>query len=142
MSINKVFISGNLTRDCEYRQTASGIGVCNFSVAVSDRRKNAKTGEWEDVPNYVRCTIFGRRADTLNRYLTKGTKVSIEGKLKYSKWTANDGQNRSDITVTVDEIELMSRREGGYNEAPPAPPAPPAPYVDDEALYADEDVPF
>lgn len=83
MSINRVIISGNLTRDPELRSTASGLPVLGFGVAVNDRRKNQQTGEWEDYPNFIDCTMFGARAESLNRYLNKGTKVSIEGKLRW-----------------------------------------------------------
>ena len=96
MSINRVIISGNLTRDPELRSTASGLPVLGFGVAVNDRRKNQQTGEWEDYPNFIDCTMFGARAESLSRYLSKGTKVSIEGKLRWSQWE-REGQKRSKI---------------------------------------------
>ena len=102
MSINRVIISGNLTRDPELRSTAGGTSVLGFGVAVNDRRKNQQTGEWEDYPNFIDCTMFGARADALNKYLSKGTKVTIEGKLRWSQWE-RDGQKRSKIEVIVDE---------------------------------------
>ena len=110
MSINRVCISGNLTRDPEIRSTAGGTSVMGFGVAVNERRKNAQTGEWEDYPNFVDCTMFGTRAEAVGRYLSKGTKVAIEGKLRYSSWE-KDGQRRSKLEVIVDEIELMSQRQ-------------------------------
>lgn len=108
MSINRVSISGNLTRDSELRVTQGGTAVLGFGVAVNDRRKNPQTGEWEDVPNYVDCALFGKRADSLAGYLTKGTKVAVDGRLRYSSWE-RDGQRRSKLEVIVDEIEFMSR---------------------------------
>ena len=111
MSINKVLISGNLTRDPEIRRTAGGTAVMSFGVAVDDRAKNQQTGEWEDYPNFIDCTMFGARAESLSRYLSKGTKVSIEGKLRWSQWETQDGQKRSKLEVIVDEIEFMSRSE-------------------------------
>lgn len=107
MSINRVNISGNLTRDSELRAANNGTAILNFSVAVNDRRKNPQTGEWEDVPNYVDCVVFGTRATALNRMLKKGTKVAIEGKLRWSSWE-KDGQRRSKLEVIVDELELMN----------------------------------
>ena len=107
MSINRVVISGNLTRDSELRSTSSGMSVLGFGVAVNDRRRNQQTGEWEDYPNYIDCTMFGARADSLHRYLVKGTKVAIEGKLRWSQWE-RDGQKRSKIEVIVDDLEFMS----------------------------------
>ena len=106
MAINRVTISGNLTREPEYKQTASGTGILNFGVAVNDRRKN-QAGEWEDYANFVDCTMFGKRAESLSSVLHKGMKVAIEGRLHYSSWE-KDGQKRSKLDVTVDEIEFMS----------------------------------
>ena len=116
MSINRVIVSGNLTRDPELRSTASGLPVLNFGVAVNDRRKNQQTGEWEDYPNFIDCTMFGARAESLSRFLNKGTKVSIEGKLRWSQWE-REGQKRSKIEVIVDELEFMSSRGKGSGES-------------------------
>ena len=157
MAINRVNISGNLTRDPELRSTASGTSVLWFCVAVNDRRKNPQTGEWEDYPNFVECTMFGARADAVSRYLSKGSKVAIEGKLRYSSWE-KDGQKRSKLEVVVDEIEFMSRDEqrsepnygpapaqqslgGPFNKPYPAPVTPPPPKVQPADIY-DEDIPF
>lgn len=142
MSINRVIISGNLTRDPELRNTQSGMAVLSFGVAVNDRCKNQQTGEWEDRPNFVDCTMFGNRANSVAQYLSKGTKVSIEGKLRWHQWE-RDGQKRSKLDVIVDEIEFMSSRDSnggaqshggnqGYSAPAPAYSAPaPAPYDDD-----------
>ena len=108
MSINRVNISGNLTRDPELRQTQGGMAILNIGVAVNDRRKNQQTGEWEDVPNFVDCVVFGTRAEKLAQFLAKGSKVAIEGKLRWSQWE-KDGAKRSKLEVIVDEIEFMSR---------------------------------
>ena len=117
MSINRVIISGNLTRDPELRATSGGTQVLSFGVAVNDRRRNPQTGDWEDYPNFVDCTMFGNRAEAVSRYLSKGSKVAIEGKLRYSSWE-RDGQKRSKLEVIVDEIEFLSRngQQGGYNQ--------------------------
>ncbi len=157
MSINRVMISGNLTRDAELRTTPSGTAILSFGVAVNDRRRNAN-GEWEDYANFIDCTMFGRRAEALAQYLTKGVKVAIEGRLHYSSWEdRNSGQRRSKVDVTVDELEFMSSRNGGgqnydagggygggnyggqsyqqpQGNVVPEPPAPSA--------YDDSDIPF
>ena len=85
MSVNRVMVSGNLTRDPELRQTAGGMSVLSFGIAVNDRRKNSQTGEWEDYPNFLDCTLFGSRADGLSKILAKGSKVAIDGKLRWSQ---------------------------------------------------------
>ena len=139
MSINRVIISGNLTRDPELRSTAGGTSVLGFGVAVNDRRKNQQTGEWEDYPNFVDCTLFGKRAESLEQYLSKGAKVAIEGRLHYSSWE-KDGQRRSKLGVIVEEVELMSRRDGEQHQAYAQQGYQQAPQVQ-EACY-DEDIPF
>ncbi len=167
MSINRVVISGNLTRDSELRQTQSGYSVLGFGVAVNDRRRNQQTGEWEDYPNFIDCTLFGQRGVSLEPYLKKGTKVAIEGKLRYSQWE-RDGQKRSKLEVIVEEVEFMSRNtggsgygapamnQGGYGgyapqqmapaQAAPVPmastPAPVAAPVDTASSVYDDDIPF
>lgn len=105
MSINRVILSGNLTRDPEVRQTASDMAVMQFGLAVNDRVKNGD--QWEDRPNFVDCTMFGSRAESVSRFISKGSKVTVEGKLRWSQWE-KDGQKRSKIEVVVDEIEFMS----------------------------------
>ena len=136
MSINRVTISGNLTRDAEFRALASGANTLTFSVAVNDRRQNAQTGEWEDKPNYVDCVVFGKRAQSLDGRLAKGTKVAIEGKLRWSQWQDREtGRNRSKLEVAVTELEFMSRQ--GQPEIPATQPIPAAPVE----VY-DEDIPF
>lgn len=114
MSINNVTISGNLTRDPDLRQTAGGMAVLDFGVAVNDRRKNSATGEWEDYPNFVDCTVFGKRAESLSGILSKGFKVCVMGKLRYSSWEAQDGSKRSKLEVIADDIDIMSQRQQGH----------------------------
>ena len=140
MSINRVIISGNLTRDPELRSTASGLPVLGFGVAVNDRRKNQQTGEWEDYPNFIDCTMFGARAESLSRYLSKGTKVSIEGKLRWSQWE-REGQKRSKIEVIVDELEFMSSRKEGPGDADREFSSIPKSISPDSSIY-DADIPF
>lgn len=136
MSINRVCVSGNLTRDPELRMTQTGMAVLGFGIAVNDRRKNQQTGEWEDYPNFIDCTMFGTRAEKVATYLSKGTKVAVAGRLHYSSWE-RDGQKRSKIEVVAEEIEFMSRQE---QHAPAYGAQQAAPYVD-TSVY-DEEIPF
>ena len=168
MSINRVVISGNLTRDPELRRTQSGMAILGFGVAVNDRRRNPQTGEWEDYANFIDCTMFGMRGEALSNILTKGMKVAVEGKLRWSQWE-RDGQKRSKIEVIVDEVDFMSQRQGGqggyqggqggyqnggyqggqqggyqqggYQQQPAAAPAP-APAIDASSSVYDDDIPF
>lgn len=130
MSFNNVSIIGNLTRDPELRNTQGGTAVLSFGIAVNDRRKNQQTGEWEDYPNFIDCTMFGARAQSVSRFLSKGSKVAIEGKLHWSQWE-RDGQKRSKIEVFVNEIEFMSQRQQGQLGSEPVyavPATAPQPY--------------
>lgn len=152
MSINRAIISGNLTRDPELRRTQSGMAIMSFGVAVNDRRRNSQTGEWEDYANFIDCTMFGNRAESLANILAKGMKVAIEGKLRWSQWE-RDGQKRSKIEVVVDELEFMSSRngggqggQGGYQQSGSSQggyqAAAPAPAIDPASAVYDDDIPF
>jgi single-strand DNA-binding protein len=113
MSINRVVISGNLTRDPELRSTSGGTSVLRLGVAVNDRRKNQQTGEWEDSPNFIDVAVFGARGEALSRFLSKGSKVAIEGKLRWRQWETPQGDKRSAVEVIADEVEFLSSRDGG-----------------------------
>lgn len=132
MSINRVVITGNLTREPELRRAASGMAILNLGIAVNDRRKNPQSGEWENVPNYLDCVIFGTRAESVSRFLHKGSKVAIEGKLRYSSWE-KDGQRRSKIEVMVDDLELLTPKQQPQQAAQP---------VEVQPVYYSEAIPF
>jgi single-strand DNA-binding protein len=138
MSINRVVISGNLTRDPELRSTAGGMSVLKMGVAVNDRRKNQQSGEWEDYANFVDVTMFGARAEAVSRFLSKGAKVAIEGKLRWSSWENQQGEKRSKLEVVADEIEFLSSRDGGGSTASGASyadaGAADAPAIDDSEI--------
>ncbi len=106
-------MTGNLTRDPELRSTSGGMAVLKMGVAVNDRAKNQQSGEWEDRPNFIDVVMFGARAESISRFLSKGSKVAIEGKLRWSSWETPQGDKRSKIEVVVDEIEFLSSRDGG-----------------------------
>ncbi|MCL2504120.1 MAG: single-stranded DNA-binding protein [Coriobacteriia bacterium] len=135
MSINRVVVSGNLTRDPELRATAGGTSVLKIGIAVNDRRKNQQTGVWEDVPNFFDVTVFGARGESLSRFLSKGSKVTIEGKLRWSQWETQEGDKRSKVEIIADDIEFMSPRSdtgsGATYAAPEATPKPDTTYEDD-----------
>lgn len=97
MSINRVNISGNLTRDPELRQTQTGTAILSMGVAVNDRTLNKQTNQLEDRPNFVDCILFGKRATGIQQYLRKGTKVAIDGKLRYSSWEKDGQRPRCDL---------------------------------------------
>ena len=135
MSINCVSISGNLTRDPELRATAGGTEVLQFGVAVNERVKNPQTGEWEDRPNFVDCVMFGKRAASVSRFLSKGSKVAVSGRLRYSSWETQDGSKRSKLEVVADEIEFMSQGNQPNHQRQTATQVP-------QPEVYDEDIPF
>ena len=152
--MNKTFVSGNLTRDPELRQTQGGGSVLTFGVAVNDRKRNAQTGEWEDVPNFFDCCVFGKRADSLANLLHKGMRVCIDGKLRWSQWQdKQSGQKRSKVEIVVDDIVFMSdskahsgqqgQQPNNYAQQAQSAPnmAPQRPTGGVSDVY-DEDIPF
>ena len=108
MAINSVSIAGRLTRDAELKQ-AGYTTICEFSIAVNEKRKNRNTDEWEDVPNYFDVTMFGKYAEAVAPRLLKGVKVFVDGRLHYSSWQAQDGSKRSKVTINADAIETASQ---------------------------------
>lgn len=140
--INKIFLAGNIASEPEMRSTQSGFSILGFCVAVNERKKNGQTGEWEEYPNFIDCKLFGKRAESISRFLAKGMKVSVEGRLHQSRWQANDGSKRSKIEVNVDEIEFMSQRQQGQQQGYQQQGGP----VSAENMYyggyADDDLPF
>ena len=135
MSINRVALTGRITREPELRRTASGMAILNLGVAVNDRRKDPKTGEWGDYANFIDCVMFGTRAESISNYLHKGIKVAIDGKLRWSQWE-REGQKRSKVEVTVDDIEILTPK----GEQPNSPQAQ-APIEVSAEVY-DDDIPF
>jgi single-strand DNA-binding protein len=121
MSINRCNISGNIGRDPELRQTQGGTQVLTFSLAVSDRKRNPQSGQWEDVTNWIPCVVFGNRADSLSKFLSKGMKCAVEGKLRQSSYKDKSGQNRSKIEVIVDEVEFLSGSKAQNQPQPQQP---------------------
>ncbi len=112
MNINRVVLTGNLTRDPEHRATSSGLSICKLGIAVNTRRKNGSSGEWEEKANFFRVTVFGRQADSCSQYLSKGRPVAIDGRLEWSTWET-EGQKRESIDIIADTVQFL----GGPNDA-------------------------
>ncbi len=112
MNINRVVLTGNLTRDPEHRSTPGGLAICKLGIACNTRRKN-QAGEWEEKPNYFRVTVFGKQAENCVQYLKKGRPVAIDGRLEWSTWE-NDGQKRESVDIIADTVQFLS---GGRDDA-------------------------
>lgn len=143
MSINRVTISGNLTKDPELRALPSGTPVLEMRMAVNDRRKNQQTGEWEDQANYIDVVVFGQRGESLSRFLSKGSKIAVDGRLRYREWENQQGDKRSKIEVVADDVDFMSGRgEGGGAHASSGSSAPASDAAPVEDLKDGEEIPF
>jgi single-strand DNA-binding protein len=158
MPINSVTIVGNLTRDPELRGLPSGGSVCNLRVAVNERRKNAQTGQWDDVPNFFNVTVFGASADAAAKFLAKGRQVAVDGRLRWREYEDKNQNRREAIEIVAQDVQFIGGRDdaqgggsglpqatnwgggdfsggGGQQPPPPGNPAPtPAP--------SDNDIPF
>jgi single-strand DNA-binding protein len=117
-NINRVTITGNLTRDPELRSTGGGMQVCKLGVAVNHRQKNQQTGQWEEKPNYFDVTVFGSQGENCATYLSKGRPVAIDGRLAWSSWEAQDGSKRSKVEIIANVVQFLGSRDdagGGGN---------------------------
>ena len=115
MNINRVVLTGNLTRDPELRSTGGGLSVCKLRVAVNTRRKNSETGNWDEKPNYFSVTVFGRQADSCGQYLRKGRPIAIDGRLEWSEYTNNEGQKRESVDIIADSVQFLGGRDETAN---------------------------
>ena len=159
---NKIVLVGNLTKDIELRYTQSGAAIGSCGIAVT--RKFNVNGEKREETCFIDITFFGKQAEIANQYLSKGSKLLIEGRLKFDQWTDNNGQNRSKHTVAVENMEMLgdgqrtSNNQGGYSNQRPQQNTPKkqqqppkdyaadydAPEIDVDAKYDDDDetIPF
>lgn len=159
-SYNRVILVGNLTRDIELKYTPGGTAVTDIGMAMNDRRKSA-SGEWVDETTFVDVTLWGRTAEVASEYLSKGSPILVEGRLKLDTWET-DGQKRSKLRVVCDRMQMLSGGGGGggarprssssgHNESPAQAASPPSDQVPGhrEAQptgngpgYDDPDIPF
>ena len=114
--INRVVMTCRIAQEPELRRAPSGMAVLGLRVAVNDRRKDSQTGEWGEATNWVDVTMFGSRAESVSSYLHKGSKIGVDGKLRYSEWE-RDGQKRSKLEVVADDIEFLTPKGGGQGSA-------------------------
>jgi single-strand DNA-binding protein len=123
-SYNRVILVGNLTRDPEIRYTPTGTPVCDIGLAVNDRAKTP-SGEWVDQVTFVDVTLWERTAEVAGEYLSKGSQVLIEGRLKMDNWEGTDGQKRSKLKVVCQQMMMLGGK--GAGAAPSGEGGPRAP---------------
>ena len=114
-NINRVILTGNLTRDPELRSLPSGTSVCNLRVAVNTRRKDNSTGEWVDKPNYFDVTVWGMQGENCAQYLSKGRPVAVDGRLEWREWEDKQGNKRQSVDIIADSVQFLGSREGSEN---------------------------
>src|SRR3954453_2020229 len=122
-NINRVVLTGNLTRDPELRSLPSGMSVCSLRIASNTRRKDNTTGEWGDKPNYFSVTVWGAQGENCARFLAKGRPVCIDGRLEWREWQGQDGTKRESVEIVADAVQFLGGRDdapmGGNGFAPP-----------------------
>jgi single-strand DNA-binding protein len=152
MNINRVVLTGNLTRDPELRSTGNGLSICKLGIACNTRKRNNSTGEWEEKANFFRVTVFGPQGERCSQYLRKGRAVAIDGRLEWSSWET-DGQKRESIDIIADSVQFLGGRDdasngNGFSSSARAPesdvPIDTADFTPTPvgATTADDDIPF
>ena len=149
-NINRVVLTGNLTRDPELRSTPSGTSVCGLRVACNTRRKDA-SGQWVDKPNFFDVTVWGAQGENCAQYLSKGRPVAIDGRLEWREWEAKDGSGkRQSIDIIADSVQFLgggrdSGEENGSRFTPQSDvPADTADFqpASTSGGSSDDDIPF
>ena len=153
-NINRVVLTGNLTRDPELRSLPSGMSVCNLRIASNTRRKGA-SGEWEDKHNYFSVTVWGAQGENCARFLSKGRPVALDGRLEWREWQGQDGAKRESVEIVADSVQFLGSRDdpqgGGGNGFTPQSDVPVdnrdfqpagAPAAGGGSTPADDDIPF
>jgi single-strand DNA-binding protein len=145
-NINRVVLTGNLTRDPELRSTGSGMSVCSMRIACNTRRKDG-SGNWVDKPNYFDVTVWGAQGENCAQYLAKGRPVAVDGRLEWREWEDKEGHKRQAVDIIADSVQFLGSREGGENGGRFTPqsdvPADTADFASAPAgSTGDDDIPF
>jgi single-strand DNA-binding protein len=113
-NINRVVLTGNLTRDPELRTTSGGTHVCSLRIACNTRRKDA-SGNWVDKPNYFDVTVWGAQGENCAQYLSKGRPVAVDGRLEWREWEDRDGNKRQSVDIVADSVQFLGSRDNQEN---------------------------
>lgn len=137
--MNKVYLIGNLTRDPELRETASGVPVCGFTLAVTRPYSNSQGGERQT--DFFNCTAWRNQAETIARYVKKGQKFAVCGSVQLRDYEDNQGAKRTTVDIIVQDFEFLAPKgEEGFDESAPAPARKKGPVL--QAMDDDTDIPF
>ena len=121
-SLNRVLITGRLTRDPDLKYTPSGAAVCNFRIA-SGRRFKDQSGEWKDDPTFVTVVSWRKLAENCGEYLKKGSAALVEGRLQFRSWETDDGTKKNVLEITAFRVEFLDRASN-LGQAPKDEDAP------------------
>ena len=136
-NINRVVLTGNLTRDPELRTLPSGTSVCQLRVASNTRRKDASSGDWVDKPNYFDVTVWGAQGENCARYLTKGRPVAVDGHLEWREFETREGHKRQLVEIVAEHVQFLSAEPGGRGDRSAAPGT-----GEERPPHTDADIPF
>jgi single-strand DNA-binding protein len=144
-NINRVVLTGNLTRDPELRTTPSGMSVCSLRIASNTRRKDG-SGNWVDKPNYFDVTVWGAQGENCANYLSKGRPVALDGRLEWREWEDQNGNKRQAVDIIADSVQFLGSREGAENGGRFTPqtdvPADTGDFARASTASTDDDIPF
>ena len=144
VNINRVVLTGNLTRDPELKHLPSGTALCSLRIAVNTRRKD-ESGQWTDKPNYFDISVWGAQGENCAQYLAKGRPVAIDGRLEWREWEASDGSGkRQAVEIVADNVQFLGGRDGdgGGGQFVPAGAAQSSGGGDFAPSPNDDDIPF
>lgn len=134
--VNKVILIGNTGQDPELRYTGSGAAVANISLATTEKWKDRDSGDMQERTEWHRCVAFGRTAEIIGEYVTKGTPLYVEGKLQTRKWQDRDGNDRWTTEIVIREMQMLGsrgdrQRDDRPQQSEPGVAPPPADFDDD-----------
>jgi single-strand DNA-binding protein len=138
-NINRVVLTGNLTRDPELRSLPSGTAVCNLRLASNSRRKESSTGEWVDKANYFNVIVWGAQAESCARFLVKGRAVAIDGRLDWREFETGDGQKRQTVEIVAEHVQFLGGGDRSTETGARPTPSDDAPA---RPSHPDDDIPF
>ena len=139
-NINRVILTGNLTRDPELRNTSSGMPVCSLRIAVNTRRKSGD--EWVEKPNYFDVTVWGKQGENCANYLEKGRPIAIDGRLEWREYTKEgESSPRQAVEIVADSVQFLGGRDSS-TESGPVPPSMTGSGAPSGTSRPDDDVPF
>ncbi len=139
-SINRVIIVGRLTREPELRALPSGRSVCSIRIACNSSRRDADGG-YQERPCFFDVSVFGGTAESLHRYMSKGSRVAVDGRLDWREWESAEGQRRQSVSIIADAVEFLDS-PGGWRGDGDAPEGDPAAERELAGVGAAEEVPF